>query len=267
MMITSTSNSQVKNILLLQNKSKARKKAGQFIVEGSKMVLEAPSERIVKIYVSESFLRNHQEVIKKLHIKFDSALFEEVSDSVFVHMSDTQTPQGIMAVVAMNNWNLDTMISSYDKPLIICIQNLQDPGNLGTIMRMAEGAGVSGIIASANTVDIYNPKTIRSTMGSIYRVPFAYADDFIGTMEMMKEKGIHVYAAHLEGIKSYTEPDYRLPTAFLVGNEANGLSQDVAHAASEYIKIPMQGEVESLNAAVACTVLTYEAVRQRDSNK
>lgn len=266
-MITSTSNSQVKNILLLQNKSKARKKAGQFIVEGIKMVLEAPCERIVKVYVSESFLRNNKETVKKLHIKLDSAQFEEVSDSVFIHMSDTQTPQGIMAVVAMNNWNLDTMISFYNEPLIICIQNLQDPGNLGTIMRMAEGAGVSGIIASANTVDIYNPKTIRSTMGSIYRVPFVYVDDFIGIIEMMKEKGIYVYAAHLEGTKSYTEPDYRQPTAFLVGNEANGLSCDAAHAASEYIKIPMRGEVESLNAAVACTVLTYEAVRQRDSNR
>lgn len=266
-MITSTSNSQVKNILLLQNKSKARKKAGQFIVEGSKMVLEALSEHIIKIYVSESFLHNNIEIMKKLHIKLDSNQFEEVSDSVFVHMSDTQTPQGIMAVVSMNDWKLDTIFSSHKKPLIICIQNLQDPGNLGTIMRMAEGAGVSGIVASANTVDIYNPKTIRSTMGSIYRVPFVYVDDFIGTIKIMKEKGIHVYAAHLEGTKSYTEPDYRLPTAFLVGNEANGLSCDVAHAASEYIKIPMRGEVESLNAAVACTVLTYEAVRQRDSNR
>ena len=101
-MITSTSNSQVKNILLLQNKSKARKKAGQFIVEGSKMVLEALSEHIIKVYVSESFLHNNIEIMKKLHIKLDSNQFEEVSDSVFVHMSDTQTPQGIMAVVSMN---------------------------------------------------------------------------------------------------------------------------------------------------------------------
>lgn len=263
-MITSTSNSQVKNILLLQNKSKARKKAGQFIVEGVKMVMEAPRERIVKIYASESFLHNNIEIIKKRHTQLDTSLFEEVSDSVFVHMSDTKTPQGIMAVVAMNDWKMDTIISA-NKPLLICIQNLQDPGNLGTIMRMAEGAGVSGIIASANTVDIYNPKTIRSTMGSIYRVPFVYTDDFIGTIELMKEKGIGVYAAHLEGTKSYTMPDYRQSTAFLVGNEANGLSADAAHAASEYIKIPMKGEVESLNAAVACTVLAYEAVRQRNS--
>jgi len=263
-MITSTSSSQVKNVITLQKKAKARKKAGHFVVEGSKMVMEAPSERIVKIYVSENFTLNNGDMLKKLQKKFSSNVLETVADSVFAHMSDTQTPQGIMAIASMPDWTFDEILSRQAAPLIIGIENLQDPGNLGTIVRMAEGAGVSGIILNAGTVDMYNPKTIRSTMGSIYRMPFVYTDDFINAIAMMKNQGIHVYAAHLEAEQNYTAPNYRKGTAFLLGNEASGLSPDTVNAAQELIKISMKGQVESLNVAVACTVLAYEAMRQRD---
>ena len=128
---------------------------------------------------------------------------------------------------------------------------------------MAEGAGVTGIVISSNAVDIYNPKTIRSTMGSIYRVPFVYVNDFTDAVKSMKEAGVNVYAAHLDGELEYTEPDYTKASAFLIGNEGKGLTQKACDAASQLVKIPMEGNVESLNAAVACTVLTYEAMRQR----
>lgn len=146
---------------------------------------------------------------------------------------------------------------------MLILENLQDPGNLGTIIRMAEGAGVTGVIMSCNTVDIYNPKTIRSTMGSLYRVPVIYVDDICEAVEECKQKGIRVYAAHLKGTDNYNIKDYTQPTAFMIGNEGNGLTDKLTDKADELVRIPMQGKVESLNAAIACTILTYEAVRQR----
>ncbi len=150
-----------------------------------------------------------------------------------------------------------------DNPLLILVENLQDPGNLGTILRMGEGAGVTGVVMSSNTVDIYNPKTIRSTMGSIFRVPFVYVQDFSDAVSQCQNSGIKVYAAHLDGKNTYLGEDYREGTAFLIGNEGNGLTDDITKQADTLIRIPMHGEVESLNAAIACTILTYEAVRQR----
>ena len=148
-------------------------------------------------------------------------------------------------------------------PLLLVLENLQDPGNLGTMMRTAEGAGVTGVLLSRGSVDIYNPKTIRSTMGSIYRVPFLYTDDLMGDMEKLHEKGITTYAAHLKGKGFYDEESYKEPTAFLIGNEGNGLSDELSEKAKQYIKIPMEGQLESLNAAVAAAILMYEASRQR----
>ena len=302
-MITSTSSSQVKHIVNLQKKSKSRKEEKQFVVEGIKMVSEAPKDRLVKVYVSETFKADNEEFLKKMNYEaLGKDILEVVSDNVFIRMSDTQTPQGIMAVVKMsdvciedmfgrdmhinsmngkndvnNNTDSNNAASKDDnskndnsgnssntiQPLLLILENLQDPGNLGTIVRMAEGAGVTGIIMSSNTVDIYNPKTIRSTMGSLYRVPVIYVDDICKAVDECKEKGVKVYAAHLKGTDNYNQKDYAQPTAFMIGNEGNGLSDKLTQKADELVRIPMQGKVESLNAAIACTILTYEAVRQR----
>lgn len=263
-MITSTSSSQVKHVVNLQKKAKLRKEEKQFVVEGVKMVSEAPADRLVKVYVSETFKADNEEFLERMN--YDSIgkdVLEIVTDNVFMRMADTQTPQGIMAVVRMSDTDLEGILSDKRNPLLLIIENLQDPGNLGTIVRMAEGAGVTGIIMSSNTVDIYNPKTIRSTMGSLYRVPVIYVDDICEAANVCKSKDVAVYAAHLKGTDNYNKKDYTKPTAFMIGNEGNGLTDKLADKADEYVRIPMQGEVESLNAAVACTILTYEAVRQR----
>lgn len=284
-MITSTSSSQVKHIVNLQKKSKLRKEEKQFVVEGIKMVSEAPKDRLVKVYISETFKADNEEFLKKMNYEaVGKDVLEIVSDNVFVRMSDTQTPQGIMAVVKMSDVCIedifekdnytdskddgadkveDNTVDAKKQPLLLILENLQDPGNLGTIVRMAEGAGVTGIIMSSNTVDIYNPKTIRSTMGSLYRVPVIYVDDICKAVDECKEKGVKVYAAHLKGTDNYNQKDYAQPTAFMIGNEGNGLSDRLTQKADELVRIPMQGKVESLNAAIACTILTYEAVRQR----
>ena len=143
------------------------------------------------------------------------------------------------------------------------LDTIQDPGNLGTILRAGEGAGITGVIMNDTTADIYNPKVIRSTMGSVCRVPFVYTAALPQTLANIKKRGVRLYAAHLEGRNNYEKEDYTVDTGFLIGNEANGLSSETASMADAYVKIPMMGKVESLNAAVAASVLMFEAARQR----
>ena len=123
--------------------------------------------------------------------------------------------------------------------------------------------GITGILMDQTTVDLFHPKTVRSTMGSIYRVPYYVAEDFAAAVREVKKRGITVYAAHLKGTLSYDEPSYREGTAFLIGNEGNGLTAETAGLADERIRIPMEGCAESLNAAVSAALLMYEAARQR----
>lgn len=267
-MITSSSNGRVKQLVQWQKKRKARDEDKVFLVEGIRMFVEAPEEQVREVYVSESFYHK-----KKAELDLDrwGRKLEILSDSVFAHASDTKTPQGVLLVMEQMQYPLERVTQapqSADKsvegaPLLMVLDNLQDPGNLGTILRAGEAAGVTGVIMSRDTVDIYNPKVIRSTMGSIYRMPFVYVEDLSMVVENLKKAGIHTYAAHLKGKNSYEAEDYQKGTAFLIGNEGNGLRDEVADAAEIYVKIPMCGEVESLNAAVASSVLMFEAARQR----
>lgn len=258
-MITSTSNSQVKQVVALTKKAKARRESGLFLVEGEKMFSELPRERLDRVYVSESFLRQQGEGAEAL---LAGCRHEIVTDEVMRVMSDTQTPQGILALCRQFSYSLSDILGKEQMHLAI-LETIQDPGNLGTILRAGEGAGVTGVIMNRTTADIYNPKVIRSTMGSIYRVPFFYTDDLEETIKQVKEAGVRLFAAHLKGERSYDEEDYTGNTGFLIGNEANGLSPETADAADCYIKIPMLGQVESLNAAVAASILMYETARQR----
>ncbi len=256
-MITSTSNAQVKNLVQLIKKSKARTEQGVYVVEGIKMFQEAPRAEIIKAYVSEALFEKGtiRESLKQVP-------YEILKDDVFCHVSDTKTPQGILCIMKQKRYTLEQLTAG-KCPLLLVLENLQDPGNLGTMMRTAEGAGVTGVLLSRGCVDIYNPKTIRSTMGSVYRVPFLYTDHLLMDMERLHEKGIITYAAHLRGKGYYDEASYKGPTAFLIGNEGKGLSDELSKMAKQYIKIPMEGQLESLNAAVAAAILMYEASRQR----
>ena len=189
--------------------------------------------------------------------------YTTVTDDVMKSMSDTQTPQGILCVVKQPSCVIEDIMGNKKSHLLLILEGLQDPGNLGTIFRTSEAAGVTGIIMSRDTVDIYNPKTIRSTMGSIYRVPFIYSEDLYTDLDKLRTHGISVYAAYLTGSVSYDKCDYRSDTAFLIGNEGNGLSDKALSHSDTRVRIPMEGSVESLNAAVSAAVLMYEAHRQR----
>lgn len=261
-MISSLSNAQIKNLALLQKKSKARDEQGIFVIEGLKMFEEARDLGLLKkAYVSESF---YQEMSLARQDFFEQLDYEVVTDAVFKEVSETKTPQGILGTVEQAGYSLEDMINAPEACLLL-LEDIRDPGNLGTMIRTAEGAGITGIIFGDSTVDIYNPKVIRATMGSIYRVPFYMAPDFYETLDQVKKHGITIFAAHLMGIPYDTEGSFRGRCAFLIGNEANGLSDRAAGVADTRIKIPMAGKVESLNAAVAAAILMYEAARQRRS--
>lgn len=262
-MITSYSNPHVKQVAQWQTKARERRKDGVFVVEGVKMFLEAPESMIREVYIV-SGLSGSLKQDKELWLKLGRTGFEEVSENVFAKMSDTCTPQGILAVVEQPVYDLNKLLSQ-ENALFVILENIQDPGNLGTIIRAGEGAGITGVIANTVTVDVYNPKVIRSTMGSIYRVPFIYEDDLCKTVERLHEAGVKTYAAHLQGDVYYDSFSFREATAFLIGNEGNGLTSKLAEAASSYLKIPMEGSLESLNAGVAAALLMYEAHRQRNS--
>lgn len=290
-MITSTSNAQIKELLRLQKKNRAREEAGVFIVEGTRMAAEIPPDRIVKLYVSESYAAKEKAAAVNVSHGTGKTLYgsllnaghtfqeEVLADSVFARVSDTKTPQGVMAVVKRQEYtmadilrvnsderkNISDVHQTPGEPHVLVLDNLQDPGNLGTIFRTAEAAGATGLLLSRDCVDIYNPKVIRSTMGAVFRLPFLYTDDLPGAIGELKAAGIRVYAAHLEGENAYDKEDYRGGCAFLIGNEGNGLRDETVRCADCLIRIPMQGQTESLNAAVAAAVLMFEVGRQRRS--
>lgn len=256
-MITAASNGRVKRLIQLNQKAKLRRTEDVFLVEGGKMFLEAPPDKRKEVYVSESFLKRCP-----FREELDKTGYEVVSDPLFAKISDTCTPQGILCVVEQLHYNMKELLQK-EKPLLLILENIQDPGNLGTMLRTGEGAGVDGVIMSRDTVDIYNPKVIRSTMGSIYRMPFAYVDDLHEACRVMKAAGVRLFAAHLKGMNNYDQEDYTDNVGFLIGNEAGGLTEGTAAMADCYIRIPMAGQVESLNAAIAASVLMFETARQR----
>lgn len=258
-MISSTSNSQVKQVAALAKKAKFRKETGLFVVEGPKMFSELPKDRIHAVYVSESFMKQpeHKKLLE------GTKKVELVTDEVLKAMSDTQTPQGILALAKQHAWTLEDMFPKDRTAHLMILETIQDPGNLGTILRAGEGAGITGVIMNGATADIYNPKVIRSTMGSVFRVPFLYTEDLHETMRQLKQGGVCLFAAHLDGKNDYDQESYTGPVGFLIGNEANGLTEETSALADTLVRIPMLGKVESLNAAIASSILMFEAARQR----
>lgn len=262
-MITSSANARVKQVVQWKSKAKERRKDKVFLAEGIKMFEEAPETAILEVYLSPE-MEERAKGLSNIWEKLVRTGYETVSSELFAKMSDTQTPQGILTVLRQPEYRLEELLEK-PNPLFVMLENLQDPGNLGTILRTGEGAGITGVIMSEGTVDIFNPKVIRATMGSIYRVPFLYVKDLGEALKRMQERGIHTYAAHLKGEVFYDSPSLCEPSAFLIGNEGNGLTDALANMAESYLKIPMEGCVESLNAAVATALLMYEAHRQRSA--
>ena len=257
-MITSVANEKIKHAAALQQKGALRREESLFVIEGGRLFWEAPDFLVKEVYVTERFLERAADEIKE---KLSRTGFEIVSEQVAGRMADTKTPQGLLAVLMQQKYRPEEL--SGETPLLLLLENMQDPGNLGTILRAAEGAGVTGVILSPGCADVYQPKTVRSTMGSLFRVPFYQSTDVYQEIKKLQERKIKVYAAYLEGARNYDTLSYLEGCAFLIGNEGNGLTRETALAADERIRIPMAGKLESLNAGVSAALLVYEAARQR----
>lgn len=259
-MISSETNAQIKEISKLQKSARERRKKNLFVAEGLKLAKEAAFHgKLEKIYVSESVFEKAEEEWRQFFVQQS---YEIVSDSVFQSMSETVTPQGVLGLVQMPSYELEDILEDSRRSVVL-LDALRDPGNLGTIMRTAEGADMSGIILSKESVDLFNPKVVRSTMGAIFRVPFYYAEDLTVVIGKLKEKQIPVYGTMMQGSMIYDEVDYRKGAGVVIGNEANGISERVAKHLSGRVRIPMAGSLESLNAAVSAAILMYEIARQK----
>lgn len=258
-MISSTGNRRIREIQGLLKKASLRRESGLFVIEGVRMFAEAPEERVRNVFFTGEFLEKSSAPVREKLLRLPH---EEVTEEVFSSLSATKTPQGVLAVLEEKRHSLEEVLKQ-ENGIYLILETIQDPGNLGTMLRAGEGAGLCAVIADRTTADLYNPKVVRSTMGSIFRVPVVYTDDLKKAVRAMQEKNIRVYAAALDASVPYDSVQYLGPSAFLIGNEARGLTAELAALADQRIRIPMAGHVESLNAAVASAILLYELARQR----
>lgn len=259
--ITSKDNEVIKNIRKLKDK-KYREQEKKYIIEGIKLIEEAVEEKakIDTIVVCEDCVKDGT-IEQKLLYEIAKYNCIYVSEKVFSAVTEVTNPQGILAVIKKEN---EEESIDYNQDIILVLDGIQDPGNLGTILRTVDSVGLSQIIISRKTADAYNPKVVRSTMGAIFRVKIIVVEDIAKTLKEMKKHKFKIVATSLKTDKSIYDVDY-YKKVIVIGNEANGVSEEVIEISDIKAKIPMLGKTESLNASVATSVILYEYVRQKIS--
>ena len=256
--IISKENEIIKHIIKLKEK-KHRIEYNEFIIEGAKIIKEAIEENvnIKNIIISEEAL-NSELVKKQLKSMIEAENYILVPNNIFKLISDVEKPQGVLAVIEKNMYNITI---DYKQDIILILDNIQDPGNLGTIIRTADSVGLTQILVSKGTVDCYNSKVLRSTMGAIFRVNIIEIENLEKSIEEIKQNKFKVVITSLQTNKSIY--DIKLnKVAIVIGNEANGVSKEIKELADINAIIPMKGKTESLNASVATGVILYEYLRQ-----
>ncbi len=257
--ITSKDNEVIKNIRKLKEK-KYREQEKKYIIEGIKLIEEAVEEKakIDTIIVCEDCVKDGT-IEQKLLYEIAKYNCIYVSEKVFSAVTEVTNPQGILAVVEKETGE-ETI--DYNQDVILVLDGIQDPGNLGTILRTVDSVGLTQIIISKETADAYNSKVVRSTMGAIFRIKIIIVDDLVKTLKEIKKHKFKIVATSLKTDKSIYDVDYD-KKVIVIGNEANGVSKEVLEASNIKVKIPMLGKTESLNASVATSVILYEYVRQK----
>lgn len=259
--ITSKSNSKIKDLVRLRDDSKFRNDKSLFYVEGERIVKDTPIEYIESIFVSKSQVDNFKYICDKV----ESDKIYVVNDEVFDVIKDTKNSQGIIAIVKYNSINeLDkNVIEDVDKCIIL--DNVNDPGNLGTIIRLAEATNISLIILCNNCCNLYNTKVIRACMSSIFRIKTYTSKNIFSDISILKECGFKIYSTVLDDKSiSYDKVDYKNKIVFIFGNEANGICNELINISDEKMYIPMKGSIQSLNVAIASSVICYESMRQNN---
>ena len=257
--ITSKDNELIKHIRKLKDK-KYRDESNEYVVEGVKLVEEAVKEnaKIKQIIVCEDTTRTYE---IPTHIMLEIAKYEciYVSDKIFNIITQVTNPQGIMAIIEKNAQ--DTQID-YTQDIIVALDDVQDPGNLGTILRTVDSIGLNQIIVSKGTADAFNSKVVRSTMGAIFRIKIIEVENLAQEIKEMRKHHFKLMVTSLQTENSIYDIDFN-KKIIVIGNEANGVSKEIQDMADEKAKIPMLGRTESLNASVAAGVVMYEYVRQK----
>lgn len=266
--ISSKDNEQIKAIKKLKEK-KYRDETNCYIVEGIKMVKEAINENAaIKMIVicedcDEVELKNNSSKDNRIEqsLLYEIAKYEciYVTKKVFSLLSEVKTPQGILAVVEKED-SIEKI--DYTEDMILVLDGIQDPGNLGTILRTADSANLKQIILSEEVADPYNPKVVRSTMGAIFRMNIIRTDNLVKTLQMLKKHKYEVVVTSLDTNNSIYDIDYH-KKVIVIGNEAKGVSKEIQNLADKKVKIPMLGKTESLNASVAAGIMIYEYVREK----
>ncbi|MBQ3054310.1 MAG: RNA methyltransferase [Clostridia bacterium] len=255
-LISSITNSYIKHLKKLQTSRKYREQTGTFLLEGERPVTDAVNMGIipVKIIITENY--------KGKAVQGDCLY---ITEKVGEYLSDTITPQGIMAEMKIPEYNAED-ISPENSPFLVYSDGVSDPGNLGTIVRSLTGAGANGLILSKGSVDLYNPKTVRSTMSAIFSLPI-YRTKTAEVLNILKIKGYKIIGTRMEDAENYTDTDLTSPSVFVMGNEAKGISDEVMAVCDSFISIPLVGNIESLNVGVATSLVAYEVLRQKNNKK
>lgn len=258
MIITSKDNETVKHIRKLKEK-KYRDEFGEYIVEGIKLINEAVEEdlKLKTIVVCDNCDKEALNQASMYEVAKHNCIY--VDEKVFDTITEVKNPQGILAVVEKKQEEKEI---NYKEDLIVILDDIQDPGNLGTILRTVDSAGLSQIILSKKSGDIYNSKVVRSTMGAIFRVNVIQSENLVDTIKTIKKHKFSVISTSLDTDKSIYDVKYK-KTAIVIGNESKGVSKEIQDLSDDKIKIPMLGKTESLNASVATGIVVYEYVRQK----
>ena len=257
--ISSKDNELIKHIKKLKDK-KERDISNEYMIEGIKIVKEAIQEKAnIKQIILCDDCEKTENISKELMYEIAKYDCIYVTTKVFKYLSEVQEPQGILAVVEKNN--IDKEID-YTQDIIVALDDVQDPGNLGTILRTVDSIGVTQILVSKGTADSYNPKVVRSTMGAIFRIKIIECEDLALTLKEIKKHKFKIVVSSLQTENSVYDIDYN-KKVIIIGNEANGVEAHIQEMADEKIKIPMLGKTESLNASVATGIILYEYVRQK----
>ena len=255
--ITSTQNPRIKSLVALQQKASERRRQGLFVVEGRREIdhcIESGFE-IKEIYYSPT------SALPLMEGSINSATIIEVSKQVYEKIAYRGSTEGVVAVVKEKNLQLDLALP--ENPLIVVVESVEKPGNLGAILRSADAAGVDAVIVCDQLTDLYNPNLIRSSIGARFTVQFVActSDECI---DFLKKRNIQILTAQLQDSSLYYDTDMTRPTAIVMGTEATGLTDKWREAADSHIRIPMLGRLDSLNVSVSAAILMFEAVRQRE---
>lgn len=256
-MISSTKNNIIKQIIKLKTK-KEREKTGLFIIEGERFINLIPKNTKIEYYVFSESYANKNNVFEN----FKNAKIYIVLDDIFKKISETISPQGAMAICNIKKDSFKNLDIKEDSFFVI-LDRITDPGNLGTIIRSADALGVSGLILSKGCVDLYNDKTLRSTMGSLFNIPIIENCEIDDILEILKKEDFNIICTHLKGTKTPFEINFFGKIALIIGNEANGVLDKYVKSSNEIIKIPMVGKAESMNVSIASSIIFYEALSQK----